>query len=74
MVLVNGYVAAYTVDGFIAGNWTLKRNKGDIAITILPFRTLTKSESAEVEAEAHAHGAFLADGRGTVSVSWESVA
>ncbi|UJW84026.1 winged helix DNA-binding domain-containing protein [Devosia sp. SL43] len=74
MVLVNGYVAAYTVDGLIAGNWTLKRNKGDIAITILPFRTLTKSETADVEAEAHAHGAFLADGKGTVSVAWEAVA
>ncbi len=73
MVLVNGYIAAYTVDGFIAGNWTLKRNKNDIAITILPFRTLTKAETADVEAEAHAHGAFLADGKGSVTVAWEAV-
>nr|WP_295889616.1 winged helix DNA-binding domain-containing protein [uncultured Devosia sp.] len=73
MVLVNGYIAAYTVDGFIAGNWTLKRNKDDIAITILPFRTLTSAETADVDAEAHAHGAFLADGKGAVSVAWEKV-
>jgi hypothetical protein len=73
MTLVNGYIAAFTVDGFIAGNWTLKRNKDDIAITILPFRTLTEAETADVEAEAHAHGAFLADGKGTVSVTWEAV-
>jgi hypothetical protein len=73
MVLVNGYIAAYTVDGFISGNWTLKRSKDDIAITILPFRDLTRAETADVEAEAHAHGAFLADGKGAVSVSWEKV-
>jgi hypothetical protein len=73
MVLVNGYIAAYTVDGFIAGSWTLKRNKDDIAITILPFRTLTKAETSDVEAEAHAHGAFLADGKGAVSVAWAAV-
>lgn len=73
MALVNGYIATYTVDGFIAGNWTLKRNKNDLAITILPFRALTNTETADVEAEAHAHGAFLADGKGAVSVSWEKV-
>jgi hypothetical protein len=73
MVLVNGYIAAYTVDGFIAGNWTLKRSKDDIAITILPFRELTKAETTDVEAEAHAHGGFLADGKGVVTVSWEKV-
>ena len=73
MMLVNGYIAAYTVDGFIAGNWTLKRSKGDIAITILPFRKLTKAETTAVEAEAHAHGGFLADGKGKVSVTWEAV-
>ena len=73
MVLVNGYIAAYTVDGFIAGNWTLKRSRDDIAITILPFRKLTKAETTAVEAEAHAHGAFLADGKGEVSVTWEAV-
>lgn len=73
MVLVNGYIAAYTVDGFIAGNWTLKRTRDDIAMTILPFRKLTKAETVAVEAEAHAHGAFLADGKGKVSVSWEAI-
>ncbi|MBE0579333.1 winged helix DNA-binding domain-containing protein [Devosia sp.] len=73
MVLVNGYVATYTVDGFISGNWTLKRNKTDIAITILPFRKLTPAETADVEAEAHAHGAFLADGKGMVTVAWDAV-
>lgn len=73
MVLVNGYIAAYTVDGFISGNWTLKRSKDDIAITILPFRKLTNTETAAVEAEAHAHGAFLADGKGKLGVRWEAV-
>jgi hypothetical protein len=71
MTLVNGYVATFTVDGFISGNWTLKRSKDGIAITILPFRALTSAETADVEAEAHAHGGFLADGKGKVSVAWE---
>lgn len=73
MLLVNGYVATFTVDGLIAGNWTLERRKGDIAITLLPFRGLARPEQAAVEAEAHAHGAFLAGGQGSVSVAWEKV-
>lgn len=73
MVLVNGYVAAYTVDGFIAGNWTIKRTRNDIAITLLPFHKLAAADHAAVEAEAHAHGAFLADGKGDVTVEWEAV-
>lgn len=73
MMLVNGYIAAYTVDGFISGNWTVSRKKDLLTITILPFRALTKAESADVEAEAHAHGGFLADGKGMVSVAWEKV-
>jgi hypothetical protein len=73
MTLVNGYIATYTVDGFISGNWTFRRNKDDLTITILPFRMLTGAETADVEAEAYAHGGFLADGKGTVSVTWEKV-
>lgn len=73
MVLVNGYIAAYTVDGFIAGNWTLERRKDLLAISILPFRQLSPSEAADVEAEAHATGTFLADGHSRVEVEWKPV-
>jgi hypothetical protein len=73
MVLVNGYVAAYTVDGFIAGNWTMTRKKDVLAITILPFRQLTPAETADVEAEARATGAFLSEGKGTVDVEWRPI-
>ena len=73
MTLVNGYVATYTVDGFIAGNWTLTRKKDLLTITILPFRALTKAETADVEAEAHAHGAFLSEGKGRIDVEWKPV-
>ena len=73
MVLVNGYIAAYTVDGFIAGNWTLERRKDLLAISILPFRQPSPSEAADVEAEAHATGTFLADGQSRVEVEWKPV-
>ena len=74
MQLVNGYIAAYTVDGFIAGNWTMTRKKDLLTITILPFRTLTPAETAEVETEARATGAFLSDGQDQVDVEWQAVA
>lgn len=73
MVMVNSYVAAYTVDGFIAGNWTMKKQKDGLTITILPFRQLTRAELAEVEAESHATGAFFTEGHGSVSVEWAPV-
>lgn len=73
MVLVNGYVATYTVDGFISGNWTLARKKDLLTISILPFRQLSPSDAADVEAEAHATGAFLTDGQGQVDVEWKPV-
>jgi hypothetical protein len=73
MVLVNGYIAAYTVDGFIAGNWTMNRQKDLLTITILPFRQLSGAEAAEVDAEARAVGAFLTDAKGGVEVEWRPV-
>jgi hypothetical protein len=73
MVLVNGYVAAYTVDGFIAGNWTMTRSKDLLTITILPFRQLSKTEAAEVDAEARAVGTFLTEAKGKVEVEWRPI-
>lgn len=74
MVLVNGYIAAYTVDGFIAGNWTVKRHKDRLVITLMPFRRLGSAESADVESEALATGHFFAEGRGDVTLEWLPVA
>lgn len=73
MVLVNGYIAAYTVDGFIAGNWTMTRKKDLLTITILPFRQLTQQETDTVDAEARATGAFLTDGQGRVEIEWQPI-
>jgi hypothetical protein len=73
MVLVNGYIAAYTVDGFIAGNWTMTRKKDLLTIAILPFRQLTRQEMDDVDAEASATGAFLSDGKGRVEIEWRPV-
>jgi hypothetical protein len=73
MVLVNGYIAAYTVDGFIAGNWTMTRKKDLLTITILPFRQLTPGETDEVNAEARATGVFLTEAKGSVEVEWQPI-
>lgn len=73
MVLVNGYIAAYTVDGFIAGNWTMARKKDLLTISILPFRKLTQQEAEEVDAEARATGAFLTEGQGRIEIEWRPV-
>lgn len=73
MVLTNGYVAAYTVDGFIAGNWTMTRKKDLLTITILPFSQLTPAETADVEAEAHSVGSFLAEAGGKVDIEWRPI-
>lgn len=70
MVVVNGYVATFTIDGFIAGNWTIRRTKNDLTIELAPFRKLTKAEKASVEAEGLAIGAFLADGAGPATIEW----
>ena len=73
MVLVNGYIAAYPVDGFIAGNWTMTRKKDLLTISILPFRQLTQLETDEVDAEARATGAFLTENKGRVEVEWRPI-
>ena len=73
MVLVNGYIAAFTVDGFIAGNWTMTRQKDLLTIVILPFRQLSEAEAAEVDAEARAVGAFLTEAKGKVDVEWRPI-
>lgn len=70
MVVVNGYVATFTIDGFIAGNWTISRAKNSLTIELAPFRKLTKAEKADVEAEGLAIGTFLADGAGSITVEW----
>ena len=70
MVVVNGYVATFTVDGFIAGNWTQSRKKDVLTLSLAPFRKLSKKEMADVEREGAAMGAFLADGAGSVALDW----
>ncbi len=74
MVVVNGYVATFTMDGFIAGNWTVNRTKNSLTLDLAPFRKLSKAEKTDIEAEAHAMGAFLADGMAKVAVEWRPLA
>jgi hypothetical protein len=69
MPLVNGYPSSFTVDGFIAGKWSLARRKDAAHLTLTPFRTLLKSETAEVEAEGYAMAAFLTDGAAAITAT-----
>jgi hypothetical protein len=73
MSMVNGYVATFTLDGFISGNWTQSRKKDVLTLSLAPFRRLTKAEMAAVEKEGAAMGAFLADGAATVALEWRPV-
>jgi hypothetical protein len=62
MPLVNGYPSSFTVDGFIAGKWSLARRKTAADLTLTPFRALLKREISAVEAEGLAMAKFLTDG------------
>lgn len=73
MSMVNGYVATFTVDGFISGNWTQSRKKDVLTLALAPFRKLNSAEIAAVETEAAAMGAFLSDGQGRVALEWRPV-
>ena len=64
MVVVNGYVATFTVDGFIAGNWTQSRKKDVLTLSLAAVPQAEQAEIADVEEEGAAMGAFLADGTG----------
>jgi hypothetical protein len=67
MPLVNGYPSSFTVDGFIAGKWSLSRRKDTALLTLTPFRTLRDSEVAEVEREGRAMAAFLTEGAAEIT-------
>lgn len=69
MPLVNGYPSTFTVDGFIAGKWSLARRKDTAHLTLTPFRPLKKRELAEVEEQGHAMAAFLTEGAAEITTT-----
>ncbi|MEO8686107.1 MAG: crosslink repair DNA glycosylase YcaQ family protein, partial [Devosia sp.] len=72
MVVVNGYVATFTVDGFIAGNWTQSRKKDVLTLSLAPFRKLSKKEMIDVEREGRAMAGFLTDGGAEITTEFVS--
>jgi winged helix DNA-binding protein len=74
MPLVNGYPSTFTVDGFIAGKWSLARKKRTAHLTLTPFRKLLKRELAEVEHEGRAMAGFLTDGTADFTADFVPVA
>ena len=73
MPMVNGYPSTFTVDGFIAGKWSLARDKDNARLTIIPFKPLRKSELAEVEQEGRAMAQFLTDGKAVIETEFTPV-
>ncbi|WP_299725240.1 winged helix DNA-binding domain-containing protein [Devosia sp.] len=67
MPLVNGYPSTFTVDGFIAGKWSLARRKDTANLTLTPFRTLLKRELAAVDQEGRAMAGFLTEGAAAIT-------
>ncbi|MDB5535398.1 MAG: Winged helix DNA-binding protein, partial [Devosia sp.] len=72
--LVNGYPSTFTVDGFIAGKWSLARRKDTANLTLTPFRKLLKRELIEVEAEGHAMAGFLTEDTAAITTTVMPVA
>lgn len=70
MPLINGYPSTFTVDGFIAGKWSLARKKHAAHLTLTPFRKLLQPEMAEVEREGRAMADFLTDGAADVTAEF----
>ncbi|MET3899203.1 hypothetical protein ABIB57_003158 [Devosia sp. UYZn731] len=69
MPLVNGYPSTFTVDGFIAGKWSLARRKDSAQLTLTPFRKLLKRELTEIEKEGHAMAGFLTEGATAITTT-----
>jgi hypothetical protein len=69
MPLVNGYPSTFTVDGFIAGKWSLARRKDSAQLTLTPFRKLLKRELVEIEKEGHAMAGFLTEGAAAITTT-----
>ncbi|MDB5530457.1 MAG: hypothetical protein JWR51_3560 [Devosia sp.] len=69
MPLVNGYPSTFTVDGFIAGKWSLARRKDSAQLTLTPFRKLLKRDLAEIEKEGHAMAGFLTEGAAAITIT-----
>ena len=73
MPMVNGYPSTFTLDGFIAGKWSLARKKDMARLTIAPFTPLGKRDRAAVEQEGHAMAHFLTDGNSAIETEFAPV-
>ncbi|MEU4190359.1 winged helix DNA-binding domain-containing protein [Kribbella sp. NPDC026611] len=51
--------ATYTVDGFVAGLWTVEKKRGVATLTLTPFGRLTKKTTTELEREGDGLVRFL---------------
>jgi hypothetical protein len=51
------------VDGFVAGSWSIVREKTQAHLAVTPFRTLSKREVRDVEREAAAFLGFMEPGK-----------
>ncbi|HTN61145.1 MAG TPA: winged helix DNA-binding domain-containing protein [Devosia sp.] len=70
MPLINGYPATFTLDGVIAGKWSLARKKGSAHLTLTPFRTLRQHQCDEIEREGRAMAGFLTGGTAAITTEF----
>jgi len=73
MPMVNGYPSTFTLDGFIAGKWSLARKKDTARLSIIPFTPLSRRDRAAVEQEGHAMARFLTDGNSAIETEFAPV-
>jgi len=63
--------ATFTVDGMLAGKWTLETKKGVATLGLTAFEALPKSALGAIEAEAHALATFAEPGAKRVELRWQ---
>lgn len=52
-------LAAFTVDGFVAGTWKLEKRRGGQRVLLSPFKRLARADRQDLDAEAESLGRFL---------------
>jgi hypothetical protein len=60
----------FLVDGYVAGQWKLRREKAMTTVMLSPFHGLTGAERDSVEAEASALLRFVAEDSAGSKVEW----
>lgn len=62
--------ATFTVDGFVAGTWSVTTSRGSTTLEIKPAATVTKTAKAELTDEAERLVQFMARGANATVVRW----